>query len=572
MATLNATKYPNNVRTITGLVNAVLQDDVSLLCDTSGGEVKIQLPELIAGRWSVQWRLYVIDIADNASANKITIEAPASYKVNNQPTLEINTDGEGCVVRILDDTNFITTYNTSANAATGFIALTVLELQALITAGTVQEGVYYRVTDANLSDLGIIVQGTSSTTVSLEGKGLFLNADYQNLGGNNVGVWNATMPPVTAGVSVCIWDGLMYLSADGVVGATPVDAEHWTLISKSVANGYILECDDVRYDPFISAGVDRLLYRADKRQNEVEYFIYQGGNSLVKFQWGNYDENFPTGAIGCYGNKVISGGFIDNVNQSQRAKTIDNIVSNGSVIEANTNGGEIVNNFVNNGASLSCPTQSGFIVRNTIENQSFVILTSQDPTGSFVDNVVQNHGNVNIPTNESLITENFIHTNGTLSVAVNQSRLDRNEIGGQMNVALVSPNLTAYSNKKAVSGESNFDVILDLSDGAIWAANVLTIPLTQQWAGIFNLSNSNKTIDQIINLPTTHDSTFVTATNTEVTTITTVSVIGASANEIIAAQAAGGIQMTGRTNGTDSIVMRKLGNLNGVVGRPNVYQ
>jgi len=343
--------------------------------------------------------------------------------------------------------------------------------------------------------------------------------------------------------------------------------------------------------------------------------------------------------IGTFGNKVLSEGFIDNLNQSFRARCIDNFVEEKSAIESNTNaadilentmfaagilvadtnGGEIIRNSISQASTVSLASQTssghfisnnvsggsvvnadnnaGTISFNVVESQSTILATNnlgtigpgndnggnhltsgiltatnQTVTGHFNGNLIKSSGAISIAQNESIVAGNFLHTAGTMSVAVNQSRIERCEIGNQRGVVITSPNTLARLNYRVLNGYSNWEETLDLSDGAIWATNDLTIPITFTHVGIFKLSNSNKTVETILNLPLSHDSRFETLTNLEVTTVTTVLVGAALINEIIAAQAAGGIQITGRTSGTDDIVFRRLGNFNGVIGRPNVYQ
>jgi hypothetical protein len=664
MATLNATKYPNNIRTIDGVDNAALQDDVVLLCDTSGGDVEIDLAEIVPEHWSTTYKLYVYDISGNAATNNITISAPAGYMVNNAATLVLSQDGAGCILQILDNTNYVATLNITSggggavtqiiagtnvtispisglgavtiNANVGFISLTVAAMQALIGAGTVVVGAFYLITDANLTDGGLVVQGISTTEISLGGKGLFLNPDYENTGGNNVGVWNSLLAGLVAGVSICVWDGIQYQSVTGNVGTQPDgDAVNWLALAKSVANTYILECDVIKYD----VSIDRLMYRADRYENEVDFVMYKGHNSLVQLQWGHYDPAFPSGAIGTYGNKVLGGGYIDNLNQGFRGRCIENNIIGGSAIEGNTNGGDIVANSMFDAAILIATINLGTILRNTISQASAIDLSTQDASGGFTlnnisgestvtadtnagsidhnvlesvstllaannagtigqgndhggnhltsgilvatnqtaaghfnGNVIKSSAAITIAQNESIVAGNFLHSAGTLTVAINQSRIERCEIGNQRSVTPVSPNTLSRLNYRVLAAFSNWEETLDLSDGAIWAANVLTIAVGLGHVGIFKLSNANKTVASIVNLPINHDSRIEVLTNGEFLSVTTTAVGLAAADDIIAAQPVGAIQMTGRNSGTDDVVMRKNGTFNAVIGRPNVYQ
>ena len=95
-----ATKYKNTTRTITGAINFVSQTDVVLLCDTSLSIVDLTLLEIPQGNFSTQYKLYVVDKSNNASANNITIKAPTGFTVNNSATAVINVNGGVAVITI----------------------------------------------------------------------------------------------------------------------------------------------------------------------------------------------------------------------------------------------------------------------------------------------------------------------------------------------------------------------------------------------------------------------------------------------------------------------------------------
>lgn len=111
---LFSTYYPTNERIVSGTVN-IKQDDVVLLCDTSGGPVTINLLKIPSasqtyasqGNWSTQYKLYVVDISNNASTNNITIVAPTGFKINAQPQQVISTNGGSLVVRIVSNLDYI---------------------------------------------------------------------------------------------------------------------------------------------------------------------------------------------------------------------------------------------------------------------------------------------------------------------------------------------------------------------------------------------------------------------------------------------------------------------------------
>lgn len=109
--TMFSTKYPNNIRTVTG-TPLLKNDDVVLECDTTLGPVTINLLGIPGGNWNTPWRLYIIDKAPgNASVNNITINAGLGQKINNSASVIINVTGGGALVRILDNTNFLADLN-----------------------------------------------------------------------------------------------------------------------------------------------------------------------------------------------------------------------------------------------------------------------------------------------------------------------------------------------------------------------------------------------------------------------------------------------------------------------------
>jgi len=115
-------KYPNNIRTISGLVNLIKQDDVTLECNTSVGAVGVQLMDIPANYWSTQWKLYIVDKSSNASVNNITITAPVGMLINGAPTFTINSNGASLLVRITSNTNFVGQYSVISGGGGGAVS------------------------------------------------------------------------------------------------------------------------------------------------------------------------------------------------------------------------------------------------------------------------------------------------------------------------------------------------------------------------------------------------------------------------------------------------------------------
>jgi hypothetical protein len=106
-------KYPNNIRTIVGLLNVPFQDDVILECNTLLGAVGIQLQIIPANFWSTQYKLYVVDKSNNASLNNITITAPVGFLINGASSVVINANGGSYVIRVASNTDYVGQYSSN---------------------------------------------------------------------------------------------------------------------------------------------------------------------------------------------------------------------------------------------------------------------------------------------------------------------------------------------------------------------------------------------------------------------------------------------------------------------------
>lgn len=604
-----STPYPNNVRVVSGTPQ-LYNDDSILLCNTSAGPVVINLLDIPVNKWNTTWKLYVIDNSNNAAVNNITINAGAGQTINGAASVTINISGGGAFIRILNNATFLSTFSyssvignghiiedegvalpqravlnfvgggvtvtdvagkTQVNIPTGgIISLTVAAMQALIAGSTVVPGQFYLVTDANLTDGGALIQGVTTNLVSMSGAGLFLNADYQNTGGNNVGVWHSGLAGLVAGVSICIYNGLHYQSVTGVVGTAPSgDAVNWLLLAKSTANTYVREVDFIKY----SISTDRLMYRSDIRENEIEYVIYKGENSLAAFQWGNNN---------CYGNKAFGSSFIGNINN--RGSYLGNTLNGNCAIESRFNVGTISYNtllaksvlIATNNLGLIGPVTTAFgdIPGNTLVS-GYITVTNQTAIGQCCGNMVTSGGFLNVIQNESELHSCILHTKGSFTCAVNQSRINRCEIGAEITVAPPSPNTVSYLKKRAVSQYSNFDYQIDMNDPAVYNGATFTLTLAAGlagWVGIYNLLNSNKMVIKIVNLTSFFPTKFYTNTPGETTTFRTAAIAGAVLNDLVAAEVPGNKLVVGRASGSDNIEFERSGILNTVNGRPNIYQ
>lgn len=456
MSTLFSTKYKNPSRTISG--SAVLfKDDVVLLCDTSSGAVNLTLLDIPADYWYTTWKLYVVDKSNNAATHNITINAPSGFKINSQSSLVINTNGgtaeisinsnsdylgvlssftsNGTPLAIYNEGTLLTPTATSidfvgnlinatvignsvtVNVANPFISVTNAQLLTLIGANQIIPNQNYLVTNAIFCNttnetVNVAVQGITNNTVSINGNGVFLNADYQNVGNysgvsgyaGNIGVWTSSAS-VTVN-KVAIWNNLHYKNTTGTnTSSNPaVDTTNWTLLAKTVTNGYILEVDIVQY----YSDTNQIFQRIDKRGNQIENNLNYYASSVESFycfQWGN--------------NSVGE----NSVNQESYLSCLNNLTT-GNVVYSNPG-----------------------IYRNVVSGQSFVNFESGN-IGVFFLNEVLGGSGINISKNKGLFYTNKITLANTLSFSLEtDSSIIGNEIGESAITFVLDTNSVVWYNK-----------------------------------------------------------------------------------------------------------------------------
>lgn len=227
----------------------------------------------------------------------------------------------GLDARVKINTAFDALYSMESG---GLIEITYSDAQTAISGLLLSVGSYYKITDR--ADGGIILLAVSTNQFSLEGKGIFLNPDFQLVGqwelnwrttGDIVGIWVAADEGSFGNGSIVFWNGYHYLviddgSFDGSDPAT--NTTSYQVLTKSVANGYIKEVDFILYD----FDNDSVIKREDKRNNSV--------NGVAKFQWGNdnvYNNTFLSNAGKdienqrgeFYGNTIADSGYITATNE-----------------------------------------------------------------------------------------------------------------------------------------------------------------------------------------------------------------------------------------------------------------
>jgi len=198
---LNSTYYNNNSRVVAG-TPIIYQNDVILLCDTSLAPVVINLLEIPDDAWMTTYKLYVIDNSGNASVNNITINAGVGQLINNGASVTISTNGEGSLIRIISNNQYL------SSSAGGSVANT-LEI--------LDEGVSLT---ANAQSIDFVGSGITATTI-----------------GDNVTVTVNTPTPTTIAVTdtntidLTLTGGPAYsLSAD-IVDTGWVDLEGFDYVS-----------------------------------------------------------------------------------------------------------------------------------------------------------------------------------------------------------------------------------------------------------------------------------------------------------------------------------------------------
>ena len=452
---LNSQKYPNTSRTISGLINQVFTTDVLLFCDTSLGAVNLNLLEIPFDFWNTIYKLYVIDANNNASLNNITINAPTGYKINNASSFVINNNGGIGLIRIVGNNdysiecnygagglavldegvlltpnassmNFLGGYVTASNVGNNVsvliqpnvITLTYLQLQNLINNSLLIAGQMYKISDAKFiqttgETAQIFVTAVNSNSISHSGQGYFFNADYQGIGNYSavtgfvaqLGIWKGSLTPVVG--DVVIWNNFHYKNISGNNSQPDLNPLDWTLLSKTITNGYIEECCLILYD----VKNNNITQRNDLRENFVENNIFNYSTLNVEafqfFQWGS-DK--------CKSNVVTNNSAVKNANNNQFF--IYNFIANESLIKidfANTLSGT-----------------SAYVMGNSVLDFSKVVFTNDITSPIFTFNNITTASTITI----SKLADPYIEG----AIAVNQFNQCI------LSIAPCSSNSTFYSN------------------------------------------------------------------------------------------------------------------------------
>ncbi len=619
--------YPNNIRTISGLVNVPYQDDCVLECDTSAGAVGIQLQDIPANKWNTLWKLYIIDKSGNASVNNITVTAPVGFLINGSSSFIINSNNATLIVRVSSNTNFAGSYSatvvgggynliedegsplpqrttlnfvggavtvTDAGGKTvvtisggGIISLTNAQMLNLINTSTVVAGQFYLITDCPNADEGVIVQGVKTNAVNtVQGNGIFLNADYQKVGNYSgvvgfvsaLGLWSNDIVPVVAGNTV-VWNNRNYVNLTGAWGSVPdLDAVNWALLPKSTTNGYIREVDFIKYNVYTNL----IVHRADFRLNEVDYFDDKGAVTIALFPFGNDKVRRMkiTGQSGCFftnsncfinDNFLQNGAITDNTPSSGSAGVIEkNVITASSGMTLNKTFGTVKGNILNNGnITISNIIDTGSELSfNSVATGGILSFTTINNSCLISDNKVSNQASLNgITASGGTISGCNISRSGNLlffskPIAFSIQNCEVTD-GNVVDLGTVTANQINY---RISSGYSNWVATIDWADPSIYSGLNVTIPVKLSYVGIFLCANPSS-MANISNAPSNHEFIFQPTSGTLRINSPVASVGVAVAGDIITNEFtiinAPFYNAVYRANGCDYFGFKKVGNLIG---------
>jgi hypothetical protein len=469
----------------------------------------------------------------------------------------------------------------------GLISLTNADMLLLISTNAVIPAQFYLITDALDTNGGVVVQGIEvSSKPTLQGSGLFLNADYQGVGNYSgvvgfasaLGLWSNDIQPVVIGDCV-VYNNYNFVNLTGNWGGQPsTDLVNWSVLPKTITDGYIREIDFVKYN----VTTNQVLFRADSRGNEVE-LSNTIPEALVTFQWGRDV---------VANNKISNRSFMICTNSNCVFR--GNILTNNSVIEDSTDkvdAGIINYNTVSNEGYIKLSKTKGEVKYNTVDGFKSEIkyngLINTIDVGSVVQfNWLINGGYIwfdNI-TGGGYIQNNNVAIGGFQIGVQNGGGIEQNNISSGVvflnNITLTGSfaqneisgvggsivnigNLTSQILGKAIrNGYSNFQEVLDLTDPTIWnGIDTITIPNLKQYAGEFTVFNASllTPVSKIKTLPTNHPCRFTPKNGSQCAFQHTL-VASSTPDDLLCDAPSSLNTLTGRTDGSDFIEYQLSGN------------
>lgn len=204
--------------------------------------------------------------------------------------------------------------------------VTYAQILQLVSTNKLKVGTTYQIeyicNSTWQNTIGIFI-ATSKNTLSNTGQGIFLNADYNNIGvytnpliNINIGVWNDTLS-VSVG-NVAIYNNNHYYNLTGINTSTDPanDNANWSILDKAIENGYVKESCNIEYNVV----TDYIFMREDTRNNIIRVSDTDA-NNIYFFRWG---DDTTTG-------NTINSSSVNICNSVQ--EFVGNIVINGSSIQ-----------------------------------------------------------------------------------------------------------------------------------------------------------------------------------------------------------------------------------------------
>lgn len=280
------------------------------------------------------------------------------------------------------------------NGSNGIVGITYSALSALSVAKKIIQGQQYLITDR--ADEGIMVVGSTSTTVTESATGNFLNADYSTVGdysgvagfNSQLGRWNSLLTPIIG--DVVIDKNLHYVNLTGVVGTLPSgDVVNWLALALTRTHGYIPNSDKIIYD----LPNDNITNREDVKGNSVSgatWVFPWGDPSKIKIKLVAVNDlidlrNSPSYFYECNlsdSNVIITGG--DNC-----IITALNMPSNGnfggSLLDLTNCKGEIDHMYLSNRCTVVAPLSNIGLIMNF--EVSLPVTINVDPAATLIGRV-----------------------------------------------------------------------------------------------------------------------------------------------------------------------------------------
>jgi hypothetical protein len=318
----------------------------------------------------------------------------------------------------------------------------------------------------------------------------------------------------------------------------------------------------------------------------IRNLVSQSSLTNINYE-GTYSYNlFENATSTSLGNSTISGIFSYNKVQNSTANVslntsliVYNEVINDSFLTITSNIDTIKNNYLGANSNMTIGTNSSTINYNRLESASTLNLASNSnlltnnllfkssftfataKTSRVYDNSLQDT-TITIPTcNGNINVNRFKNTTiaiTTLSASISEIQVTN----GNLNTTTIT---TAISGGIYLEGIATTAYVLNLSDAAVFNAGTLTIPNgLANFFGVYTLQNcSGQNISKISTINSKVPIRFLPDANTVIFTRTAIG--AATSNDIVASTATATWTLTYRTNGNDSIQLRRLGNLNGVI-------